>query len=60
MLSEHQRLIEFMTKNVPGFIPPTDFKPLKKIRRIIIPQEKVINILMLLLYKSIKFLVSRI
>lgn len=41
MLSEHQRLVEYMAKNIPGFIPPNDFKPVKKIRRIIIPQEKV-------------------
>lgn len=40
MLSEHQRLIEYMAKTVLGFIPPNDFKPVKKIRRIIIPQEK--------------------
>lgn len=40
MTLEHQRLLEYMTATVPGFIPPSDFKPVKKIRRIIIPQEK--------------------
>lgn len=41
MVSEHQRLLEYVAKHVPGFIPPADFKPMKKIKKIIIPQEKV-------------------
>ncbi|XP_055388701.1 LOW QUALITY PROTEIN: uncharacterized protein LOC129617553 [Condylostylus longicornis] len=40
MVSEHQRLLEYVTKTVPGFLPPADFKPLKKMKKIIIPQEK--------------------
>lgn len=41
MVSEHQRLLEYVSKNVAGFLPPADFKPMKKMKKIIIPQEKV-------------------
>lgn len=41
MVSEHQRLLEYVARSVPGFIPPSDFKPMKKIKKIIIPQEQV-------------------
>ncbi|PHJ16707.1 zinc knuckle domain-containing protein, partial [Cystoisospora suis] len=40
MTVEHQRLTEFMVKHLPGFVPPPDWKPMKKIRRIEIPLDK--------------------
>jgi len=40
MTAEQQSLIEHMVKKVPGLLPPTEFKPLKKIRRILIPQDE--------------------
>ncbi|KFH18382.1 zinc knuckle domain-containing protein [Toxoplasma gondii MAS] len=40
MVAEQQRLTEFMVKHLPGFVPPPDWKPSKKIRRIEIPLDK--------------------
>lgn len=40
-----QRLCEFMVDNLEGFVPPPDFKPAKKVRRIEFPHEKVTSIL---------------
>eukprot|EP01055_Gregarina_sp_Pseudo9_P004868 Gregarina_sp_Pseudo_9__4867@NODE_508_length_2671_cov_40_733283_g479_i0_p1_GENE_NODE_508_length_2671_cov_40_733283_g479_i0NODE_508_length_2671_cov_40_733283_g479_i0_p1_ORF_typecomplete_len357_score49_69SF1HH/PF16275_5/5_6e27KH_1/PF00013_29/2_3e11zfCCHC_3/PF13917_6/0_009zfCCHC_3/PF13917_6/0_002zfCCHC_4/PF14392_6/0_98zfCCHC_4/PF14392_6/0_034zfCCHC/PF00098_23/0_0034zfCCHC/PF00098_23/13zfCCHC_6/PF15288_6/0_22zfCCHC_6/PF15288_6/19zfRVT/PF13966_6/10zfRVT/PF13966_6/53C1_2/PF03107_16/1_1C1_2/PF03107_16/2 len=40
MTAEQQRLIEHMIATVPTYVPPADFKPMKRIRRILIPQEE--------------------
>ncbi|PFH34386.1 zinc knuckle domain-containing protein [Besnoitia besnoiti] len=40
MQAEQQRLTEFMVKHLPGFVPPPDWKPAKKVRRIEIPLDK--------------------
>ncbi|CBZ55352.1 hypothetical protein NCLIV_057750 [Neospora caninum Liverpool] len=40
MVAEQQRLTEFMVKHLPGFVPPPDWKPSKKVRRIEIPLDK--------------------
>ncbi|CEM25933.1 unnamed protein product [Vitrella brassicaformis CCMP3155] len=40
MSNEHNRLVEFMIKNVEGFAAPIDFKPQKKVKKIMIPHDK--------------------
>lgn len=40
MTQEQQRLIEHMVGTVPNFTPPAEFKPQKRIRRILIPNEE--------------------
>lgn len=40
MTAEQQRLIEHMVSTVPAYVPPADFKPVKRTRRILIPQEE--------------------
>ncbi|EKX74257.1 conserved hypothetical protein [Theileria equi strain WA] len=40
MNDEYNRLVEYLIKHLPGFVPPADFKPLKKVRKIIIPLDK--------------------
>ncbi|XP_953608.1 uncharacterized protein TA16690 [Theileria annulata] len=40
MNEEYNRLVEFLLKNLPGFVASADYKPLKKVRKIIIPLDK--------------------
>eukprot|EP01071_Lankesteria_metandrocarpae_P006204 Lankesteria_metandrocarpae@DN4276_c0_g1_i2.p1 len=40
MNNEQQTLVEYCVKTVEGYAPPLDFRPQKKIKRIVIPQEK--------------------
>ncbi|EDO07490.1 splicing factor KH domain family protein [Babesia bovis T2Bo] len=40
MNEEYNRLVEYLLKQLPGFVASADYKPLKKIRKIIIPLDK--------------------
>eukprot|EP00916_Digyalum_oweni_P006251 GHVL01010805.1.p1 GENE.GHVL01010805.1~~GHVL01010805.1.p1 ORF type:complete len:516 (-),score=126.52 GHVL01010805.1:122-1669(-) len=40
MHSEYQRLIEYMTNKLPSFITPHDFRPQRRIKKIVIPLDK--------------------
>lgn len=40
MIEEHHRLIEYLLKHVEGFVAPSNYKPIKKIRKIEIPIDK--------------------
>nr|PVC52504.1 transcription or splicing factor-like protein [Theileria orientalis] len=40
MNEEYNRLVEYLLKNLPGFVASADYKPLKKVRKIIIPMDK--------------------
>ncbi|KAK1935886.1 putative transcription or splicing factor-like protein [Babesia divergens] len=40
MNGEYNRLVEYLLKHLPGFVASADYKPLKKIRKIIIPLDK--------------------
>ncbi|ORM39491.1 Branchpoint-bridging protein [Babesia sp. Xinjiang] len=40
MNAEYNRLVEYLLKQLPGFVASADYKPLKKIRKIIIPLDK--------------------
>eukprot|EP00923_Selenidium_pygospionis_P060732 GHVN01106732.1.p1 GENE.GHVN01106732.1~~GHVN01106732.1.p1 ORF type:complete len:679 (-),score=146.18 GHVN01106732.1:1247-3283(-) len=43
MQAEHQRLIEFVVRTVEGYIPPPDFRPTKKVKKIIFPMDRYPN-----------------
>ncbi|CAD7929216.1 unnamed protein product [Amoebophrya sp. A25] len=43
MLNEQNRLVRYMQKNVPGYVPPPDFRPQKLAKKLIIPVEKYPN-----------------
>ncbi|POM83256.1 KH domain protein [Cryptosporidium meleagridis] len=40
MEEELSNLIEYMSKNVEGYVVPKDYKPLKKVKKLIIPLDK--------------------
>ncbi|KAK2197733.1 bifunctional K Homology domain [Babesia duncani] len=40
MYEEYNRLVEYLLKHLPGFVASADYKPLKKVRKIIIPLDK--------------------
>ncbi|CRG93812.1 transcription or splicing factor-like protein, putative [Plasmodium gallinaceum] len=40
MIEEHHRLVEYLLKHVEGFVAPSNYKPIKKIRKIEIPIDK--------------------
>ncbi|GIX62528.1 transcription or splicing factor-like protein, putative [Babesia caballi] len=40
MNQEYNRLVEYLLKHLPGFVASADYKPLKKVRKIIIPLDK--------------------
>ncbi|GBE60192.1 transcription or splicing factor [Babesia ovata] len=40
MNEEYNRLVEYLLKHLPGFVASADYKPLKKVRKIIIPLDK--------------------
>eukprot|EP00392_Amoebophrya_sp_AT5.2_P001039 g1041.t1 len=43
MLNEQNRLVRYMQKQVPGYVPPPDFRPQKLAKKLIIPNEKYPN-----------------
>ncbi|KAK1443138.1 KH domain-containing BBP like protein [Babesia gibsoni] len=40
MNEEYNRLVEYLLKHLPGFVASADYKPSKKVRKIIIPLDK--------------------
>ncbi|CAD7966129.1 unnamed protein product [Amoebophrya sp. A120] len=43
MLNEQNRLVRYMMKHVPGYVAPTDFRPQKLAKKLILPLEKYPN-----------------
>lgn len=43
MLAEYNRLIRYMIKAIPGYMPPLDWKPQRLVKKILIPVEKYPN-----------------